>query len=135
MFSSKRTRVLQIEQQWCHLGQEPEIALSLAEEQLNLGQKLSLQPGLLAYIALHCVEASSLVFTATKNREICFKGQNYAQIAQFYGIRAYGEESDEAEVFSRITDLWNKDTFTTNNVDLFVVVQEAIAKLRDIDKK
>ena len=60
---SIRSRVLQIEQKWCQLGQEPKMALDLAEEQLHLGQKLNLQAGLLSYIALHCVEACSLVFS------------------------------------------------------------------------
>ena len=145
---SNRARVLQIEQNWCQLGGEPKLALDLAEEQLNLGQKLNLQPGLLSYIALHCVEACSLVFTANQSTEICQKGRNYAQEAFTYGISAYGDQSDEAEVFLRVCSIWNKkDQKLTNHndaakngddeddEDLFTVVQEAISKLRDIDKK
>ena len=141
-----RSRVLQIEQKWCHLGQEPEKALSLAEEQLTLGQKLGLQPGLLAYIALHCVEASSLVFSATQDQEISYKGRQHAILAKSYGTRAYGENSDEVEVFSKICEVWTRvddtvgvgSTNNSNNTvgeDLFTIIQESIAKLRDIDKK
>ena len=142
---SNRTRVLQIEQNWCQLGGEPKLALDLAEEQLHLGQKLNLQPGLLSYIALHCVEACSLVFTANQSPEICQKGRDYAQMAFTYGISAYGDQSEEAEVFLRVCSIWNKKdqklTDAANNgddeedEDLFMVVQEAISKLRDIDKK
>ena len=147
---SIRSRVLQIEQKWCQLGQEPKLALDLAEEQLHLGQKLNLQPGLLSYIALHCVEACSLVFTANRSPEICQKGRDYAQVAFTYAISAYGDQSDEVEVFLRICSIWNKkdqkssltdDNDAANNGedddddDLFTVVQEAISKLRDIDKK
>ena len=121
----------------------------MAEEQLHLAQKLNLQPGLLSYIALHCVEACSLVCTDNRSPEICQKGRDYAQVAFGYGISAYGDQSEEAEVFLRICTIWNtKDqkssVMTTTNDhnaddgegdDLFTVVQEAISKLRDIDKK
>ena len=136
---STRSRVLEIEKKWCHLGQEPEKALSLAEEQLALGQKLGLQPGLLAYIALHCVEASSLVFSATQDQEISSKGREHAILAKSYGTRAYGEHSDEVEVFSKICEVWTRRESTSNSnnsgEDMFTQVQESIAKLRDIDKK
>ena len=125
------------------------MALDLAEEQLHLGQKLNLQPGLLSYIALHCVEACSLVFTANQSTEICQKGRDYAQVAFTYALSAYGDQSDEVEVFLRVCSIWNKkdqksssknDNDASNygdeeDEDLFTVVQEAISKLRDIDKK
>ena len=60
-----RTNLLDIEQKWVNLGQDPFKALELAEKQLDLGKRVKLQPGLLAYITLHCVEASSLVISTT----------------------------------------------------------------------
>jgi hypothetical protein len=55
----------------------------------------------------------------------------HAQAAKQFGDIAYGVNSEEAKVFSQICSLWE----TSKDQDLLDVVQEAIANLRDIDKK
>ena len=113
----------------------------MAEKQLELGVRVKLQPGLLAYISLHCVEASSLVILSSDtgsstedlssnpiNDSIISRGLKYAKYAQELGAIAYGTQSDEAKVFESICQQWN----STPPSDLFSVVQESISKLRDI---
>ena len=39
--------------------------MELAEKQFDLAKRVRLQPGLLAYISLHCVEASSLLLSTS----------------------------------------------------------------------
>ena len=57
----KRKRVLEIEVAWGELGgQDMQTAMELGEEQFKLCSELSFQPGLMSYVALHCVEAASL---------------------------------------------------------------------------
>ena len=124
----KRRELLDIEHQWVNLGQDPQKALDLAEKQLKLGKNLQLQPGLLAYISLHCVEASSLVISMEDDDQVLKQGLQYAQIAKSYGEMAYGSGSDEAKVFASICSQWN----STPPKDLFTIVQDCIAELRDI---
>lgn len=127
-----RTRLLEIEQAWSSLGQDPDAAMLMAEEQFAIGQSLNLQPGLLAYIALHCVEASSLLITSNPERSgLRQKGLDFAQIAENLGVLAYGKNTDETELFSRIRSLWE----SSPDEDLFSLVQRTISKLRDIDKQ
>ena len=45
---------------WGEVGGDPQTAMELGEEQFKLCAELSFQPGLVAYVALHCVEAASL---------------------------------------------------------------------------
>ena len=45
---------------WGEVGGDPQTAMELGEEQFRLCAELSFQPGLVAYVALHCVEAASL---------------------------------------------------------------------------
>ena len=46
---------------WGDLGGDLQTAMELGEEQFKLCTELSFQPGLVSYVALHCVEAASLV--------------------------------------------------------------------------
>lgn len=88
-----------------------------------------MQPGLLAYIVLHCLEASSLVISsAMESNEVFSQGLKYAQIAKEYGQIAYGSDSDEAKVFANLSSLWK----STPKEDLFSVIQDAISRLRDL---
>ncbi len=45
-------------------------AFTLAKEQFKIGERLGLQPGLQAYVALHCVEAASLVLSSSSNSKL-----------------------------------------------------------------
>ena len=127
-----RIRLLDIERQWIDLGQDPNLALNLAQSQLELGQRLQLQPGLLAYITLHCVEASALVMSLNSEdfteADMFESGLKFVEMAKQYGNIAYGKTSEEAQVFACICSLWN----STPSKDLFVVIQDSISKLRDI---
>ena len=126
-----RIELLQIEQEWVHLGQEPRKALHLAQKQLDIGQRLDLHAGLLAYIALHCVEAASCVVTrkiseaeAGAMRQTSLQ---YSQLAQKYGNVAYGSLSYESEVYANLYEACQN----TSDSQLFSTVQTYISKLRD----
>ena len=113
------------------LGQEPRKALHLAQKQLEIGVKLDLHSGLLAYIALHCVEAASCVVTKkTSDAEagaMRTTSLEYSQIAQKYGKVAYGNTSYESSVFDSIINSCQE----TSDINLFSTVQLYISKLRD----
>lgn len=128
-----RKRLLDIEQKWSGLGRDPIKALDLAKEQLLLAAKLDLQPGLLAYIELHCVEAASLVLSMGLDDVdmIREEGCAHAGQARTHGTVAYGLLSKEVEIFSSICSSWDD----MSNQELLPVVQEAIEALRDIDKR
>ena len=61
--------------------------MELAEKQFDLAKRVRLQPGLLAYISLHCVEASSLLLSTSDSdseyeSNIHKRGLWYAKIAK-----------------------------------------------------
>ena len=131
---AKRKELLEIEQNWTKLGHNPTEALNLAKNQLELAKDLDLHGGLLAYLSLHCVEACSLIISSKDTLEdidiqdIHRQGLEYAQLANEYGVIAYGGSSGEAQVFSDIASLWTDLPME----DLFKAMQDSIARLRDI---
>ena len=126
-----RIELLQIEQKWVHLGQEPRKALHLAQKQLEIGIRLDLHSGLLAYIALHCVEAAScIVANKISEAEAGAMKQTsieYAFKAQKYGNVAYGQNTAESDVFEEICNTCQN----TSDSTLFCKIQTYISKLRD----
>ena len=126
-----RIELLQIEQEWVHLGKEPRKALHLAQNQLEIGIRLDLHSGLLAYIALHCVEAAScIVANKISEAEAGAMRQTsieYASKAQKYGNVAYGQNTPESEVFDGICNTCQN----TSDSQLFCNIQNYISKLRD----
>ena len=129
----KRRRILEIEGEWSELGVNPSVAMSMGEEQYRLCAELDFQAGLLAYVALHCVEAASLMVAKKKSgmeaEQFREKGVAYAEKACQFGKKAYGEESDEYEIFVMVQKICE----TASNLELLSEVQKAITMLRDID--
>lgn len=131
----KRRRILEIENNWSDLGNNPEAALELGEKQFELCCELNFQAGLLSYVALHCVEASSLLVAKKKScievetsRE---KAVKYAKKSRYYGKIAYGPDSEEYHIFKVVVTICE----TANNQELLLDIQHAISSLRDIDAK
>ncbi len=135
-----REQLLEIEQSWSTMGKDPMEAFRLAKKQFSLGEKLRLQPGLQAYISLHCVESASLVLS-TSDSEIRSSGQSrqdvkqqglaFASKAKEQGAIAYGYSSDESSVFDQIYSSYQR----LPDDQLLSAVQDGIASLRDIDRK
>ena len=97
---------------------------------------MGFQAGLLAYVSLHCVEAASLMVAKKHKTAGCIqaeefrsKGVQYAAKAANYGKIAYGEDSDEFEIFQMVLKICE----TASNADLLSEIQAAITALRDID--
>ena len=128
----KRSRVLEIEADWRDLGQNPTRALKLGEEQFRLCEELEFQAGLMSYVALHCVEALALIIGRCRPSDsngYRAKCLGYAERAQFHGRVAYGEESEEAEIFKLVLNVCE----TSGDLELISDIQSAITSLRDIE--
>ena len=73
-----RKRVLEIEQFWSTSQEEVESDISstylrpfiLSAEQVVLCQRVNFQPGIIAYVLLHNIEATSGLLVEIKNHEI-----------------------------------------------------------------
>ena len=90
----------------------------------------------MAYVALHCVEASSLMVARSSfekdsesGKSCKEKAQNYSEDALKFGQAAYGSSSEEFEIFKLV----KKRALNSGNNELLADIQEAIAALRDID--
>lgn len=130
---AKRRRLLEIESLWTDLGTNPDLALEFSQEQLELCQELQIQPGLSSYVALHCVEAASLMVSKKIN---CLEVEIYRELsvdfakkAQDFGKLAYGEDSEEYEIFQIVLRVCQ----TSCNSDLLLEIQQSITALREID--
>ena len=125
----KRRRVLEIEVAWGELGGDPQSAMELGEEQFKLCTELSFQSGLLSYVALHCVEAASLLVAKKSSAEQHLtKAVKYANLASTHGSIAYGKDSEEAAIFRSVIVACKEES----DYGLLGAVRSAIVKLRDI---
>ena len=70
-----------------------------------------------------CDSTTSSSGLATMEPDICKRGQNYAQMAKELGDIAYGNHSDEAKVFEKNCQQWNRFPLSS---DLFSVVQDQL---------
>ena len=110
--------------------------MELGEEQFKLCTDLSFHSGLLSYVALHCVEAASLLVASkyeSENQEITKDHRTmavkYSEQASLHGSIAYGEDSEEATIFESVVTACKEES----DSDLLGAVRSAIVKLRDID--
>ena len=109
--------------------------MELGEEQFKLCTDLSFHSGLLSYVALHCVEAASLLVASkyqSQNQETSkehrTKAVKYAELASEHGSTAYGEDSEEANIFKSVIAACKEES----DSDLLGAVRSAIVKLRDL---
>ena len=109
--------------------------MELGEEQFKLCTDLSFHSGLLSYVALHCVEAASLLVASkyesqnqdsTKDQRT--KAVKYAELASEHGSVAYGEDSEEASIFKSVLVACKQE----RDSDLLGAVRNAIVRLRDL---
>ncbi len=121
------------------IGSNPSRALTLGEEQMSLCLRLRFQAGLLSYVALHCVEAVALLLAVRqkssassplKSMEVYRTlGVKHAREAHKHALAAYGEGSEELEVFALVEKVME----TASDEQMLGEVQAAIVALRDID--
>lgn len=95
---------------------------------------MKFQSGLLSYVALHCVEAASLVVAKKRSspieaEEFRATAVRYARLAFEQAAVAYGDVSEEYGIFLGVITTCEGES----NMGMVTAVQSAIASLRDID--